>query len=85
MDFEKIGRARLMMRLPRHRKQISELRFLALNSLMAAYGVAVITRDELREHAMSDEPLTVVYESNCQAIEDKVVMLLTNISPRFVN
>jgi hypothetical protein len=84
MDFEKIGRARLMMRLPRHRKQISELRFLALNSLMAAYGVAVITRDELREHAMSDEPLTVAYESNCQAIEDKEVMLLTNISPRFV-
>lgn len=85
MDFEKIGRARLMMRLPRHRKQLSELRFLALSALVEAYGIAVVTRDGLSEHAMSDEPLKAVYVDRCQAIEDKVVMLLTNISPRFVH
>lgn len=85
MDFEKIGRARLMVRLPRHRKQLAELKFLALNSLIEAYGIAVITRDELREHATSGEPLIAEYEDSCQAIEDKVLRLLTNISPRFVN
>ncbi|MBD9652847.1 hypothetical protein JVX98_04155 (plasmid) [Ensifer sp. PDNC004] len=85
MDFERIGRARLMMRLPRHRKQLLELRFLALSTLIEAYGVAVVTRDELSEHAMSNEPLTAEYADKCQAIEDKVVMLLTNISPRFIN
>ncbi|MEI2302516.1 hypothetical protein [Ensifer sp. MJa1] len=85
MNFEKIGRARLMMRLPRHRKQLSELRFLALSTLIEAYGMAVVTRDELSGHAMSDEPLAAEYADKCKAIEDKVAMLLTNISPRFVN
>ncbi|MCY1239413.1 hypothetical protein D9M72_522060 [compost metagenome] len=85
MDFEKIGRARLMMRLPRHRQQLAELRFLSLSTLLEACGIAVITRDELREHAISGEPLTARYENDCQAIEDKVVSLLTNVSPRFVN
>ncbi|CAN7738780.1 MULTISPECIES: hypothetical protein [Ensifer] len=85
MDFEKIGRARLMIRLPRHRKQLSELRFLALSTLIEAYGLAVVTRNELSEHAMSDEPLKAEYTDKCQAIEDEVVTLLTNISPRFVN
>lgn len=41
MDFEKIGRARVMVRLPRYRKQLSDLDFLALSSLLEAYGVAV--------------------------------------------
>lgn len=85
LDFEKIGRARLMIRLPRHRKQLSELRFLALSTLIEAYGMAVVTRDESSEHAMSDERLTAEHANKCQAIEDKVVMLLTNVSPRFVN
>jgi hypothetical protein len=85
LDLEKIGRARLMIRLPRHRKQLSELRFLALSTLIEAYGLAVVTRNELSEHAMSDEPLKAEYADKCQAIEDEVVTLLTNISPRFVN
>ncbi len=46
MDFEKIGRARLMVRLPRYRKQLSELDFLALSSLLEAYGVAASPDDE---------------------------------------
>ncbi len=74
-----------MIRLPRHRKQLSELRFLALSTLIEAYGLAVVTRNELSEHAMSDEPLKAEYIDKCQAIEDEVVTLLTNISPRFVN
>ncbi len=85
LDFEKIGRARLMMRLPRHRKQLSELRFLALSTLIKAYGLAVVNGNELSVHAVSDEPLKAEYAEKCQAIEDKVVMLLTNISPRFLN
>ena len=44
MDFEKIGRTRLMVRLPRHRQQLAKLRLLSLSTLLEACGIAVITR-----------------------------------------
>lgn len=75
VDFERIGRARLMMRLPRYRKQLSELNFLALTSLFESYGVAVTTRDGLSE----DEAMQ---ESACRAIEEKVVRLLIDPAKR---
>ena len=63
MDFERIGRARLMMRLPHHRKKLAESEFLALTSLIENYGAAVI---EIKEY-------------DCQAIEEKVDRLLSSL------
>ncbi|MFK3968502.1 hypothetical protein ACI2KT_33575 [Ensifer adhaerens] len=54
MDWEKAGRARMMMRFPRHRKQIADANFLAIYELLDAYGRSVVTRDELRMQAFSD-------------------------------
>ncbi|MGT2443068.1 hypothetical protein ACU4I5_10820 [Ensifer adhaerens] len=65
MDFERIGRARLMVRLPHHRKKLAERDFLALTSLIESYGVAVVDKQE----------------RDCQAIEVKVDRLLSPLRP----
>ncbi|WP_457584943.1 hypothetical protein [Ensifer canadensis] len=84
MDFEKVGRARMMMRLPRHRKQISDANFLAINNLLEAYGVAAVKRDELREQLTPNPTLMEEYEDLCQKLEDDVVRMLASVSPRIV-
>lgn len=61
MDFERIGRARLMMRLPHHRKKLAYGNFLALTNLIESYGAALIAKQE----------------RDCQAIEEKVERLLS--------
>ncbi|NRP21595.1 hypothetical protein LPJGGPFB_04854 [Ensifer adhaerens] len=84
MDFEKVGRARLMMRLPNHRKQISDANFLAITDLLEAYGLAVIKRDELREQPISDPSILAEYEDLCQKLEDDVIKTIACVSPRMV-
>lgn len=61
MDIERIGRVRLMMRLPHHRTKLAEGNFLALTSLIESYGAAVIAKQE----------------RDCQAIEERVDRLLS--------
>lgn len=84
MDFEKVGRTRMMMRLPRHRKQISGANFLAINDLLEAYGQAAIKRDELREQRTTDPTLMEEYEDLCQKLEDDIIRMLASVSPRMV-
>lgn len=84
MDFEKVGRSRMMMRLPRHRKQISDANFLAINDLLEAYGLAAIKRDELREQLTTDPTLMEEYEDLCQKLEDDIIKMLASVSPRMV-
>lgn len=48
MDFETIGRRRLMMRLPAYRRQLETLKIPALKDLLKAYGFAAIQRDQVR-------------------------------------
>lgn len=82
MDFEKVGRARMMMRLPRHRKQISDANFLAITDLLEAYGLAAIKRDELREQLTPDPTIMAEYEDLCQKLEDDIIRMLANVVPR---
>ena len=82
MDWEKAGRARMMMRLPRHRKQIADASFLAISELLDAYGRSVVTRDELRMQAFSDPARVKEYEARCQKLEDDVLIMLAAASPR---
>ncbi|KQW67196.1 hypothetical protein ASD03_09905 [Ensifer sp. Root127] len=84
MNFEKVGRTRMMMRLPRHRKQISDANFLAINDLLEAYGVAAMKRDELREQLMLDPTVREEYEDLCQKLEDDIIKMLAGVSPRMV-
>jgi hypothetical protein len=84
MDFEKVGRARLKMRLPRHRKQISDANFLAFTDLLEAYGLAAIKRDELREQPTPDRSILAEYEDLCQTLEEDVIKMLACVSPRMI-
>lgn len=84
MDFEKIGRARMMMRLPRHRKQISDANFLAINDLLEAYCLAAMKRDELREQLMPEPASVDEYDELCQKLEDDLIRMLASVSPRMV-
>lgn len=55
MDCQKVGRARIMMRLPSHRRQLSDVNFLAIIDLLEACGMAAIKRDSRqREGAPED-------------------------------
>ncbi|WP_156585459.1 MULTISPECIES: nodulation protein [unclassified Ensifer] len=74
----------MMMRLPAHRKQISDANFAALNELMEAYGMAVLSRDELREQRTSDPKMLKEFEDLCQELEDDIVKMLAGVSPRMV-
>lgn len=81
MDFEQIGRARLMMRLPQHRDLISTGSFLAFTDLLEAYGLACIKRDEARSQR-NDDRLLEDYEQQCRTLEDGARSMLANISKR---
>lgn len=84
MDFQKVGRARMMMRLPRHRKQIADANFVAITDLLEAYGKAAVTRDELREQAAPAPALLKEYEDLCRKLEDDILRMLSAVSPRMI-
>lgn len=45
VDFDRIGRASVMMRLP-NRKKLADGNFLALTNLIESYGAAMIAKQE---------------------------------------
>ncbi|WP_312366950.1 hypothetical protein [Ensifer sp.] len=81
MDYEKIGRARMMVRLPSHRIPFAEQKTTALRDLFENYGRALVKRDELRAQS---GPLGLIahYEELCQLLEDKAVKLISR--PRLI-
>lgn len=84
MDLEKIGRAHMMMRLPRQRTQLAQLTSPALCSLLERYGTAVMKRDELRDRENPEATLLAEYEYQCFSIEEEVLALIATTSPRLV-
>ncbi|NRP21568.1 hypothetical protein LPJGGPFB_04827 [Ensifer adhaerens] len=83
MDYEKIGRARMMVRLPKHRLQLAELRTAAICELLENYGLALTKRDDLRVQG-GPPHLIAQYEELCQALEDNAVKLIGRATPRLV-
>lgn len=79
VDFEKEGRNRMMMLLPRHQRQISEAKFAAINEFMEAYGIAVWNRNELREQRSPDAVLLKEFEVLCQEMEDEIARKLAGV------
>lgn len=71
----------MMMRLPRHRKQIADANFLAMTDLLEAYGKAAMTRDELREQAAPDLARLKEYEDLCCKLEDDILIMIGSASP----
>ncbi|MGF6178169.1 hypothetical protein [Ensifer sp. 4252] len=84
MDLEKIGRAHMMLRLPRQRIQLAQFTYPALCGLLESYGVAVMKRDELRDSGNTEATLLAEYEYQCWAIEEEVLALIALTSPRLV-
>ncbi len=84
MDFEKVGRSRLIMRLPRHRRQIADANFLAFTLLLERYGEAAMKRDELRGQLTAEPSMIEEYEALCQKLEDDAIKMLANVGPRIV-
>jgi len=74
----------MMMRLPRHRKQIADANFLAITDLLEAYGKAAMARDELREQAGPAPALLKEYEDLCRKLEDDILRMLSAVSPRMI-
>lgn len=73
-----------MMRFPQRRGQISCAHSLAMTDLLEAHGIAAIKRDELRGKAFSNPELLAEYEDLCQRLEDDVLAMLSNVSPRTI-
>lgn len=83
MDYERIGRARMMVRLPRHRVQLAEIKLALLCELLEIYGLAVVKRDELRARRIRRD-LVAEYDQLCQSMEDDAVQLIACARPRLV-
>lgn len=84
MDFETIGRRRLMMRLPAYRRQLETLKFPALNDPLKAYGFAAIQRDQVRAVEGQKTRHVTELDCDCARIEADVTRLLTNVVCRAV-
>lgn len=84
MDLERTGRARMMMRLPRHRKQIADANFLAITDLLEAYGKAAMARDGLRDQTVPDPARIKECDDLCQKLENDVLTILNAVSPRLI-
>ncbi|NRP21546.1 hypothetical protein LPJGGPFB_04805 [Ensifer adhaerens] len=83
MNYEKIGRALVMVRLPRYRLQLAEFRSAELCDLLENYGLALVRRDELRSQNGSDD-MVVEYEELCESLEDYAIRLISRATPRLV-
>lgn len=83
MDYERIGRARMMVRLPNHRRQLANLKLALLCDLLENYGRAVVKRDELRARRIRRDLITQ-YDELCQGMEDDAIQLIECVGPRLV-
>ncbi|WP_147294614.1 hypothetical protein [Ensifer sp. M14] len=84
MDLERIGRAHMMLRLPRQRMELAQSQSPAFCDPLERYGVAVIRRDELRDCENTEAGLLAECEHHCLAIEEQVLALIATTSPRLV-
>lgn len=73
----------MMVRLPKHRLSLAEIRTEALCELLEHYGLALVRRDELRAQGKSLD-LIAEYEELCLSMEDEAVKLIARASPRLV-
>ncbi|CAN7734366.1 hypothetical protein ACI2KT_27960 [Ensifer adhaerens] len=79
MDFEAIGRSRLLIQLPTYRPQIELLRVPELKDLLRAYGFAAHQRDQVRAVEGRNSSHVAELDSDCARIEVDVTRLLKNV------
>ena len=84
MDFEKVGRSRLILRLSRYRRQIADAHFLAFTLLLARYGETAMKRDELRAQLTVDPKMIEERETLCRKLEDDAIKMLASVNPLMV-
>ncbi|CAN7765021.1 hypothetical protein GFB56_18525 [Ensifer sp. T173] len=72
MNLEKIGRARMMLRLPAYGRLLSELRSRSMIEIFIAYAEASIQLDVLRSTDTPDGVLIEEYDQICLKIENSI-------------
>lgn len=81
MKLEKIGKARLKLRLPSYRHVLSELRSPALTEICIAYAEASMQLDRLRFCSCPDLLLIDEYERVCRELENSIEPYLRMFRP----
>lgn len=81
MKLEKIGRARLKLRLPLYRHVLSDLKSPSLSEIFVAYAEASMQLDALRSSDHPDQSLIEEYERACREIENSIEPYLRMFRP----
>jgi hypothetical protein len=81
MKLEKIGKARLKLRLPSYRHVLSELKSPTLTETCIAYAEASMRLDALRNSGSPDLHLIERYERICGELENNIEPYLRMFRP----
>lgn len=81
MSKEKIGRARLKLRLPAYRHVLSDLKSPSLSEIFVAYAEASMHLDALRAAEHPDPLMIEEYERVCRQIENSIEPYLRMFRP----
>lgn len=81
MNKEKIGRARLKLRLPDYRHVLTDLKSPSLSEIFVAYAEASMQLDALRASEHPDPLMIEEYERVCQQIENSIEPYLRMFRP----
>ncbi|OMQ42088.1 hypothetical protein BKP54_25460 [Ensifer sp. 1H6] len=82
MSLLKLGRARLGMALPRHRRWLLAIKDERLDDLFECYALASTTLDKLLREVPRREALIDEYEEVCRDLQVDVVELLALLEER---
>lgn len=80
MNLEKIGRARMMLRLPAYGQLLSELRSQSMIEIFIAYAEASLQLDALRSNDTPDWSLIEEYDRICLKIVSSIEPYLRMLS-----
>ncbi|MNL70149.1 hypothetical protein D3C87_1951070 [compost metagenome] len=79
MDFEPIGRSRMILRLPHFSRELRRTEVSRLNDLLEAYGHAVVQLEEYQQILPPDPNLLEDFEEACRRIEQEAEIMLGSI------
>ncbi|MFK0276216.1 hypothetical protein ACIQUG_21235 [Ensifer sp. NPDC090286] len=82
MGLVQLGRARLAMALPQHRKQLRDAKSQRLYDLFEEYARAASKLDELQRETPRREMLIARYQQTCLDLQSDTILLLSILDER---
>ncbi|PDT54798.1 hypothetical protein ATY30_10440 [Sinorhizobium americanum] len=76
MSVVRVGRARLAMALPQHRKQLLSIKSAELDDLFEAYALSAAALERLSTQTPIQPELVAEYRDICASIQTEVLRLL---------